>query len=457
MDSILAGFVRALRAAGAEASTAETIDAAHTLALVGYADRAGLKAALGLVLAKSEDEKQIHDQVFDLYFGRPQGTAGRAGQADEQAAQGQPALQTGDAEVDALLALANASPGAGGQPGDALAAALSRAAAQAGVDDIRFATQAPHLTRQMLDALGIAPLEARLAQRLAESGAEAQAEARALAEARDTLRRQARALVQQRFAIFGKPATEAFMTEVAVTRTLGRMAPAEMERMKAAVTRMARKLAARHARRQRVTLRGQLDLRRTMRANAGHDGVPVTLAFKHRRRDKPRIVAVCDVSGSVAAHVRFLLLFLYALHDAVGDLRSFAFSNRLQDVAEPLEKLPFDDAMALILREVGNGSTDYGQAWVDLHDRHWDAIDRRTTVIVLGDGRSNGSNPRIDLFAELAGRAKRVVWLCPEPEGRWGSGDSAMLQYRPYCTSMSHCATANDLERTLDEALEAYH
>lgn len=445
MDSILAGFVRALRAAGAEASTAETIDAARALALMGYADRAGLKAALGLVLAKSEDEKQIHDQVFDLYFGRPQAVT------TEQAAA--PPLRTGDAEVDALLALAQ--PGPNGQGGDALAAALERAATSAGVDEIRFATQAGYYARQTLDALGIAPLEARIAAQRANP--EAQAEVQALEAARDQLRRQARAVVQQRYAIFGKPATEAFMTEVVVTRALGRMAPAEMERMKAAVARMARKLAARHARRQRVELRGQLDLRRTMRANAGHDGVPVTLAFKHRRRDKPRIVAVCDVSGSVASHVRFLLLFLYALHDAVGDLRSFAFSNRLQDVAEPLEKLPFDDAMALILKEVGNGSTDYGQAWVDLHDRHWDAIDRRTTVIVLGDGRSNGADPRLELFAELAGRAKRVVWLCPEAEGRWGTGDSAMLRYRPYCTSMSHCATAADLERTLDEALEAYH
>jgi uncharacterized protein with von Willebrand factor type A (vWA) domain len=362
-------------------------------------------------------------------------------------------LRTGDAAVDALLDLAQ--PGADGQGGDALVAAIARAAASAGVDEIRFATQTGYYARQTLEALGIAPLEARLAERRTDP--EAQAEVQALEAARDQLRRQARAVVQQRYAIFGKPATEAFMTEVVVTRALGRMAPAEMERMKAAVARMARKLAARHARRQRVELRGQLDLRRTMRANAGHDGVPVTLAFKHRRRDKPRIVAVCDVSGSVASHVRFLLLFLYALHDAVGDLRSFAFSNRLQDVAEPLEKLPFDDAMALILKEVGNGSTDYGQAWVDLHDRHWDAIDRRTTVIVLGDGRSNGADPRLDLFAELAGRAKRVVWLCPEAEGRWGTGDSAMLRYRPYCTSMSHCATAADLERTLDEALEAYH
>ena len=447
MDSILAGFVRALRAAGAEASTSEAIDAARTVALVGYGDRACLKAALGVVLAKSEEEKQIHDQVFDLYFGLPM-QARRPTDAHPPEA-----LRTGDPQVDALLDLATLQ--GDGQPGDALRVALSRAAVRAGVDEIRFETQSGYFARQMLEALGIAPLEARLAQRMPEP--DAQAEVRQLAHARDTLLRQARAVVQQRFALFGQPATDAFMDEVAVTRTIGRMASAEMDRMKSAVARMARKLAARHSRQQRITLRGQLDLRRTMRANAGHDGVPVTLVWKHKRRDKPRIVVVCDVSGSVAAHVRFLLLFLYALHDAVGDLRSFAFSNRLRDVAAPLAALPFDDAIALILKEVGNGSTDYGQAWVDLHDRHWDTIDRRTTVIVLGDGRSNGADPRLDLFAELASRAKRVVWLCPEPPGRWGSGDSAMLRYRPYCSSVSHCATAADLERTLDEALEAYH
>jgi hypothetical protein len=330
------------------------------------------------------------------------------------------------------------------------AAAVARAARAADVDDIRFASQTAYLTRRTLEALGIAALEAR------PPGAAGADTAEALATARARLQREARAYVEQRFALFGRPATEAFMTEVAVQRPLGRMSPPDMDRMKAAVARMARRLAARHSRRQRIRLRGQLDFRRTMRANAGHDGVPFELHHKHRRRDKPRIVVVCDVSGSVAAHVRFLLLFLYALQGTVADLRSFAFSHQLKDVAQPLETLPFDDAMELILREVGGGATDYGQAWADLHEHHWGCIDRRTTVLVLGDGRSNHTDPRLDLFAELSARAKRVVWLCPEQPGRWGSGDSEMLRYRPYCTHMSHCATAADLEAAIDEALAAY-
>ena len=451
MDRTLTGFVRALRAAGADASTAETLDAARAMALVGFADRETLKAALALVLAKSVDEKLICERVFDQYFSLPAGAADaqNAHRANGTGADLPAGPRTGQPEVDALLDLAD-----GASPGQS-AAALMRAAQAVGVDDIRFASQVGYLTRRTLEALGIAALEARLQQAAATDG-HPSAEAAMLGAARDRLQRQVRALVEQRFELFGRPATEAFMTEVAVQRPLGRMSPPDMDRMKAAVARMAKRLAARHSRRRRVLLRGQLDFRRTLRANAGHDSVPVALHFKHRRRDKPRIVVVCDVSGSVSAQVRFLLLFLYALQGTVADLRSFAFSHALKDVAAPLETLPFDEAMALILREVGGGATDYGQALADLRDHHWDCIDRRTTVLVLGDGRSNHSDPRLDLFAELADRAKRVVWLCPEPSGRWGSGDSEMLRFRPFCTHVSHCATAADLEQAIDEALSAY-
>ena len=445
MEGSLAGFVRALRLAGVQASTAETIDAAHAMALVGFADRASLKASLGVVLAKSAEEKSIHDRIFDLYFSLP---VSINNEAQPQAPSGE---RTGDPVIDALLDLTDGRKGR-----DALDAAIRQAAARIGVDEIRFSSQATFFVRQILAELGIAPLEARLLGLMSETSVEAQAQAQVLGAARDLLQHQARALVEQRFELFGKPATENFMTEVAVRRPIGRMGPPDIERMKVAVARMAKRLSAKHSQRRRILLQGQLEFRRTLRANAGHDGVPIHLSFKHKRRDKPRLVVVCDVSGSVAAHVRFLLLFLYALHGTVTDLRSFGFSHRLQDVAAPLETLPFDDAMALILREVGGGATDYGQAWVDLRNQHWDCIDRRTTVLVLGDGRSNQTNPRLDIFAELTERAKRVVWLCNEPPVRWGSGDSCMLQYRPLCTHVTHCASASDLERAIDEALQAY-
>jgi len=328
MSSSLTGFVRALRIAGLPVSTAETIDASHTLRLIGWSDRSNLKEALGAVLAKSAEAKALHDRVFDMYFS-PQ--------------------PTGDVHIS-----------------------LQQAATQVGVDDIRFASQESFYVRQMLSALGIEKLEAQLLERMEESSPEAQAEAQALNAQREHLTAQARAWVAQRFELFGKPATENFMTEVAVRRPLGRMGPQDMQRMKAAVTRMAKRLAQKHSQRQRIRMAGRIDLRRTLKANAGHDGVPFDLHFKHRKRDKPRLVVVCDVSGSVVAHVRFVLLFLYALQGAVADVRSFAFSHRLFDVSAPLAQLPFENAMDLILKEVGGGATDYGQAWLDLQQLHAD-------------------------------------------------------------------------------------
>jgi uncharacterized protein len=409
MDSALNGFVHALRAAGAAVSTVETLDAARTVALLGWGDRAVLREAFGLVLAKSEDDKILHDRVFDTYFALT--TAASPGDHTEQPVPGStPASSAADSDNMAEQL------------------ELERAAQAAGVDGIRWSTQVAYYAGQMTKAMG--------------------------REGDPEWQRKARAVVRRRFELYGAPASEAFMTELVVQRPIGRLAPSDYERLKAAVARMARRLAQRHSRRRRIHLAGRLDLRATLRANAGHDHLPFLLRWRQRRRNKPRIVAVCDVSGSVAAQVRFLLLFLYALHGTVLDLRSFAFSNRLVDVAEPMQALPFDDAMTQILREVGGGSTDYGQAWADLHHEHLSSIDRRTTLLVLGDGRSNYSNPRLDLFADLADRAARVIWLCPERPASWGSGDSCMLEYRPWCTTALQCTSVADFERVIDDVLQ---
>mgnify|MGYP000944419939 CR=1 FL=1 len=309
MERALNGYIRALRLAGVEASTAEAIDAARTLAIVGYSDRELLRSSFSVVLAKSAIEKAIHDKVFDQYFAEPAARKagdGEDGEEGDETGMGdgaEGAGPTGDPEIDALLAMAGlaGSGGAGGGQATLEArAALSRAATEAGADDIRFASQKGYLVGRTLDRLGIAPLEARLVQRLNEATAEAQAEAQLLSQARDILQREARAVIDRRFELYGRQATEDFLTDVAMQRSLSALGTADMPRMKVAVARMAKKLAIKHSRRQRRKLHGQLDIRRTLRANAGHDGVPFDLVFRHKRRDKPRIIAICDVSGSVA-------------------------------------------------------------------------------------------------------------------------------------------------------------
>jgi uncharacterized protein len=457
MERTLTDFIRALRAAGAPVSSAEAIDAANTLALIGFDDRQRMKDAFGLVLAKSEEEKVIHDQMFETFFRRKssqsaENSSDKAQDSKNGASKDESAAERSSREADGASFKDLAMSG----DADRIAAALERAGAASGVDDIRFSTQQSFFVRQMLDQLGVEAFDQALSEKMRDPKRKTQAEAKTLAEARAAMQKQAREYVEQRFELFGRSATDNFMNDVVANREIAQLGLRDMERMKAMVARMAKRLAVRHSRRRKVRNRGQLDMRRTMRANAGHDSVPFELVWKVRRKDRPKIVAVCDVSGSVSRYVRFLLLFLYALKDEVADLSAFAFSARLKDVGRELESMSFEAAMDRIVHEMGSGGTDYGQALQDLQDHHWDSIDRRTTILILGDGRSNQADPRLDIFQEAAARAKRVVWLCPEAPGRWGTGDSCVLEYKPFCTSLSYCATALDLERALDEVLNAY-
>lgn len=447
MEVVLAGFLRALRAAGSRVSPGEAIDAARTIALVGVSDRSLLKDSLGAVLAKSADERETHDRVFDLFFRREATNAGSARDNDQPPP---PRNDVTSSQAEAFQALAESGDEA------ALAAALERAAAAAGAENIRFATQASFYARRMLETLGVEAMEARLLERLRSGGADNEREAEAMIAARMRMQRAARRVIDERYAVYGRPATETFLDDVVARRAIDALTLRDIARLKVLVAKLAKRLRDRHARRRRRKDRGRLDVRRTLRASAATEGIPFRVVWKVKKLDRPKIVAICDVSGSVARSVRFLLMFLFALNEKIADLRTFAFSAHLIDVADLIEGQDFDAAFERILREVGGGSTDYGQALVDLSENFRDVIDRRTTVLILGDGRSNHANPRLDLFRAMAEQAKRVVWLSPEPKGQWGSGDSCLLEYRPHCAVMAHCATALDLERAIDDILSAY-
>jgi uncharacterized protein with von Willebrand factor type A (vWA) domain len=441
MERVLAAFVRALRAAGAPVSTAETIDAVKAVAFVGYGDRQVLKNTLGAVLAKSESEKNVHDALFELYFNRE---APPPDTGEDESDFGADA----DLDVDALMNLA-------ANGGQRAGYAIEQAAAASGAENIRFATQVPHYMRRTLQTLGIDKLDERILESMQRTGAEAEKATQAMMVARQTLQKLARQQVQRYFEIYGKSATENFMNDVIANRAIDRLSDSDQARMQVLVAKLAKRLADRHSRRRRMKNRGVLDVRKTIRRAIAHDGVPFDVVWKTKKRDRPKIVVLCDVSGSVARYVGFLLMLLYALHEKVADLHAFAFAAHLFDVDAILRDNDFETALTRILRMCG-GSTDYGKSLADLMDEHTSAVDRRTTVLILGDARSNHGNPRLDLFRELADRAKRIVWLNPELPALWGFGDSCIFQYKPFCTTLTHCATVADIERAIDDILKAY-
>lgn len=446
MEKQISNFIRALRSADVRVSTGEALDAARTVAMIGYDDRALMKDSLACVLAKSESEKSIHDRLFDLYFSSaPAGSASRSAESETQESQEDPR--------DAAERLSQLAQEGNEQ---ALAAALERAAEQAGLNDIRFSTQVAYFSQQMVRAMGGEQLQARLLEALQGRTPDADAEAQRLIDVRRTLTTAARERAERAFNIFGAAETEKFRDEVAATKRLSAIEAGDMARMKQLVAKVAKRLAVKHSRRRKRTERGLLDVRRTMRANAGVDGVPFNVIWRQKKKDRPKILVICDVSGSVALYVRFLLLLLYSMKEAIPDLHAYAFSYRLKNVDDILETMEFDAAIKKILREIGLGSTSYGQAFSDFKMDHEQKIDRRTTIIILGDGRSNYGDPRLDLFRDFAGRAKRIIWLNPEGRALWGTGDSVIPRYEPFCAQMSHVATLKDLEKAVDEVLTAY-
>lgn len=447
MEKQISNFIRALRSADVRVSTGEALDAARTVAMIGYDDRALMKDSLACVLAKSESEKQIHDRLFELYFSSaPAGSASQSAGPENDG-------ETGEDPKDAAERLSQLTQQGNEQ---ALATAIERAAEQAGLNDIRFSTQVAYFAQSMVRAMGGEQLQARLLEALQGRTPDADAEAQRLIDVRRTLTMTARERAERAFQIFGAAETEKFRDEVAATKRLSAIEANDMARMKQLVAKVAKRLAVKHSRRRKRTQRGLLDVRRTMRANAGVDGIPFNVIWRQKKKNRPKIIVICDVSGSVALYVRFLLLLLFSMKEAIPDLHAFAFSYRLKSVDDILETMEFDAAIKKILREIGLGSTSYGQAFSDFKMEHENKIDRRTTIIILGDGRSNYGDPRLDLFRDFAGRAKRVIWLNPEGRALWGTGDSVIPRYEPFCAQMSHVATLKELEKAIDEVLTAY-
>ena len=269
---------------------------------------------------------------------------------------------------------------------------------------------------------------------------------------REDLRAYVRAFVERNLAL-AAPGENRWRDDNLKTAALWSLDRKDVERMRAVVRALAKRLATRYGRDRRHRRRGHLDVRRTLRRNTAHDGVPFSTVWKRRKLEKPRVLALCDVSGSVAPVAQFLLLLLHSLADAISDIRSFAFSSHLIDVSELMRNAPVETAVAEIVRTIGFRSTDYGRSLADFAAGWLDGVDNRTSVIIMGDARGNYADPRADIMKKLYERAKHVIWLNPEPRPSWGTGDSDMLRYLPYCHVARECRTVRDIERTVTTLL----
>jgi uncharacterized protein len=443
-------FLQVARGAGLRVSAAEGIDAARALDIVGFSDRTVLKDTLGLLLAKTPEEKDAYDEVFELYFKRDEFAGDKSGGDTET-----PASEHDAASTPANGAGGEGMGGGGGQSlGAALATAMEQAARESGIENIRFFTQKNLYARRILDRMGLRALERDMEAMRQTGTPEGLGRAQFLEGKVDQLRDAVRDFVERNLLLFAKGETEKFREELLKSARLSNLERRDLDRMRVLVRQMAKKLAARYAKTRRRRLRGQLDIRRTMRRNMGWGGIPFVTVWKQKRIEKPRVMVLCDVSGSVAAMAQFLLMFMYAINEALSDIRSFAFAGSLIEVSEMLEKKPVEEAIAEIMSTIGFGSSNYGNSFADFEDGWMKFVTNKTTVIILGDARGNRTDPRTDVIGRLSERSKRIIWLNPEYRSAWGTGDSDMYRYAPFCGLVTVCNTLRHLERTISDILE---
>lgn len=433
----LTGLVAALRAHGVRVGTGETVDAARAAAVLGFADRALLREGLAATLLHSADQRRVFDAVFDLYFPYGVGVsgavppAGRDDLRDRLAA----ALADDDTALTARLAIeaVDGLGGYGGSPGsDGWSAyqTLERLRPQTLLARVRDEVRRRGGGSGFTDRL----LEDEVRRRIEAFRALVAAEARrrvAERRGRDEIARRAVAPTADRVDFL----------------YAGRDRLAELRRT---VHPLARKLATRLAARRRRAARGSIDLRRTLRGSLSTGGVPMRPVLRRRRPARPELVLLCDVSGSVSGFSDFTMLLVQALHDQFGKVRVFAFVNRVDEVTGLLRHGAADpEGLGARIRAEAtltgwHGSSDYGVALGEFAERYGAAVGPRTTVFVLGDARTNMSDPNLPAVRRIVARARRVHWLNPEPRAQWGTGDSAAPDYAEL-VAMHECRTARQL------------
>ena len=450
------------RANGLRVSTGEVVDAARAAAAVGLAEPEALRQALAAAMVKRARDRALFDELFDLTF-----LAGpvarlapleelleRAGVDPERA---RSMLAQLAAELAAMSPLARMAVGVGaaGLPG-----LLERAAGEVELGRLVSPLQIGFFTARVIEAIDVAGAERQLElllARLADLGldpAEIDEVGQLLRGGVADLRRAAREFVAAEARRQNASSLAAASARALSSRPLTALREQEIVELRGEVERLARLLRARIQLEPPAPRRGRLDLRRTLRRSLATGGIPFDVRMRQRRPRRPRLVVLCDISDSVRTVSRFLLELVHAIEAQFDRVSSFAFVAELGEISPLFRSSKVDRAIELayagaVVNVLANSN--YGAVLQAFAARHLGRVNRRTTVLVIGDGRNNYHPAHADALAAIRRRARQVIWLNPEPPTVWGFGDSAMRDYAPHC---DHIAVARDLDslrRVIDE------
>jgi uncharacterized protein len=431
----LVAFCEELRNEGLSVGTSEILDAFEALESVPWTEAADFREALAATLAKSQEDRRVFELLFERFFFRgakpeplrhaigEQGRYESGGQLDLdelREAIRQAITEGRDGEMRDLARLAIAVFGRGGEGSGVVGVDVQRIRRTLGLQ-VGGRTEGEDDDVLTLDRESLNQFERHLRRELE----------RGLIERTERLP-PSRPLADLDRALPTSPAQDLTAVHRAVAQLKRRLATLGHEQ--------------RGRRRSAI-----VDVRRTMRASLETGGVPLRLKHRPRRPRRPEIYVLCDVSTSVTSASVFFLSVLHALHDSFRKLRSFVFIERISEVTDVFEReRDFRSISERVSREGGvadvSGYTDYGRVWLEFEAEISEDLDPRSTVIVLGDARTNGREPHAETFARVAERSGRTFWLNPEPRLYWNYGDSVMAAYERHCDGAFECWTTKHLE-----------
>jgi uncharacterized protein with von Willebrand factor type A (vWA) domain len=445
-----------LRRGGFRISTSEALDALRAVQAVGLEDRWTLAESLASIVVERAEARSRFDRIFDDFFGRP---SLHVSLLDRLLGRGFHANEV-ESLREVLERLAANSSSDADRLGELLdrGAALDRLLHLAGISRTLASVQSPlqlgFVTYRVLGELGVtrardalAALRRYLREALGDERGNALSDA--LRVELDLAEGDVRAHLADLLAARSEEGGTGSHSRRLETTAFTSLSNAEIDEVKRAVRHFAERLRGAERVRRRRAKRGRVNLSRTMRAAMRTGGVPFVLVRGRRQRDKPRLVLLCDVSDSVRAASRFMLELVYAAQELFDGTRSFVF---VSEIGETTRLFATESVTNALGHAYGGGvvsvtaNSNYGRALRSFEKGHIDGIDRRTTVVILGDGRTNYHDDGSEVLDRIRARARALVWLCPEARSGWLLGDSAMPRYAPKCTAVLEATNVRELE-----------